>query len=405
MQFLLRSRPLIKLVDLPAFALPRLNVMIFLSFPILLLCSLQHPHKVKASLATSTLNSTTPSQIYDSSSSTHRQKEPQKKDWSSWISIDPTETLSYLIKSGLVLSPETRKELDRLALVTSVERAQFNALKRELILHNVVLGPNALQIGRVQVKWDSYLQPSLEIAVSDVSILVEFTNLFLTHSNWNDLHETIGLFPPDLRVVGSAVGEDLMVRFMGVSLRGVTIRISSRPLGRDIGTLRYEHSEQMTNDINARLRVLSDKNLKLTGRRGCTSRELGSVLQEYIGRQVKQVVQEMAANPERTKQQANVLLNTVGDTILTYAKDSSEMKRSELQGVVTDKLEKWGIRDPSGAVDILKKRVRAVKDTNKINIEAKNDKLKRKAMGIIETEHNKAVERNEADKETQFPER
>ncbi len=41
-----------------------------------------------------------------------------------------------------------------------------------------------MRVRRICIRWDSYIQPCLEIEVDDVDILIEFINILLTKNNW-----------------------------------------------------------------------------------------------------------------------------------------------------------------------------------------------------------------------------
>ena len=69
-----------------------------------------------------------------------------------------------------------------------VDEAKLNLIDRELIIRNFTVGlpgqGDSLRVGRVDVRWDSYTKPCVDIEVDNVSVLVEFTNLALTRNNW-----------------------------------------------------------------------------------------------------------------------------------------------------------------------------------------------------------------------------
>jgi hypothetical protein len=107
--------------------------------------------------------------------------------WSSYVTVDPSNIISLLVKTaGFFLDPK----LQQLAYLLRCDEAKLNVVNREVLIDNFTLSiPNqhqfpALRIGRIHVSWDSYTRPCLEVQVEDVDILVEFTNLLLTRNNW-----------------------------------------------------------------------------------------------------------------------------------------------------------------------------------------------------------------------------
>lgn len=111
------------------------------------------------------------------------------KMWSSFLTVDPAKIMGLLItRGGLVLPKYIQDELISTARVCSVDDAQLNLLERKMLFSNFTVAlpgsPRALQVGRFYMTWDSYLKPCVDIELDDVTILVEFTNLMLTRTNW-----------------------------------------------------------------------------------------------------------------------------------------------------------------------------------------------------------------------------
>jgi hypothetical protein len=111
---------------------------------------------------------------------------------SSLLRIDPSRIISTMIKKGgLVLDKSTRKDLLILDQVSSARSTYLDVYNKELEVRNwTVTPPNSkdaspsLRVGRIFIKWDSYLRPCVDIRVEDVDIMVDFSNLRLTQSNW-----------------------------------------------------------------------------------------------------------------------------------------------------------------------------------------------------------------------------
>jgi hypothetical protein len=101
------------------------------------------------------------------------------------LSVDPTLVLTTLIDRGGLLIPDSAEaDLQAVRNFLHVEKAEMNVVEKHLILHNFWIGIKgeaaALRIGRVYVRWGSYIQPCLNIEVDDVEVFVEFMNLLLT---------------------------------------------------------------------------------------------------------------------------------------------------------------------------------------------------------------------------------
>ena len=112
-----------------------------------------------------------------------------QKSWSSLLTVDPAKIIGLLIhRGGLLLPKDIQDELIATAKVCSVDEAQLNLLERRILFSNFTVtlpaSRKALRVGRFHVSWDSYLKPCLDIELDDVDILVEFTNLMLTRTNW-----------------------------------------------------------------------------------------------------------------------------------------------------------------------------------------------------------------------------
>lgn len=109
--------------------------------------------------------------------------------WSSLLTVDPSSILVTLIERGGLFMPKSiQKELLSVAHVCHVEKAELNLAERRLLFHNFTVGmarrKKALSVRKVLVTWDSYSRPCVSIEVSDVDVLVEFTNILLTRNNW-----------------------------------------------------------------------------------------------------------------------------------------------------------------------------------------------------------------------------
>ena len=136
---------------------------------------------------------------YSSSSSdspppTSSTQTKKKKD--SIFKIDPSTLVKTICKySGVILPEAVEQDLKIFARTCKCDETGLDLVNRELeVLNFTVCSPNnnntsgknepALRVGRISVKWDSYMKPCLDIEVDDVDVMIEFLNIFLTRNNW-----------------------------------------------------------------------------------------------------------------------------------------------------------------------------------------------------------------------------
>lgn len=113
----------------------------------------------------------------------------------SLLKIDPSGIMKAITKYGKMVLPEAfEHDLRVLETVCKCDLSSLDVVNQELeILNLTVYLPDdrnegnknvALRVGRLFIKWNSYLQPCLDIELEDVDAIVEFTNLMLTNTNW-----------------------------------------------------------------------------------------------------------------------------------------------------------------------------------------------------------------------------
>jgi hypothetical protein len=320
-----------------------------------------------------------------------------KKSWSSMLTVDPTKILSHLIqRGGLVLPKDAAKHWEVARQVLSVQAAELNVVSKELILYNFTIGLDqntpALRIGRAGVTWDSYLRPTLDIVVDDVDVLIEFTNVMLTENNWNEIQD-MG-FPPDISVDhksrnSKAVSDDenSFIRFHKIHLKGTfTVRITSRPLdGKEIGTMTLNLKELQS--LSKEIQRSSDRNLQLTGRAGCSPRELSEIVQHFLDQKVRAFVKarvsELATDPKAAIQKSGDLIHRASDNVLDYVKKAGRLKEHDLEQAATKRLESWGVPDPSAAFNSLKERT--LYAVGRLNVTAVRDQVNKEAAATMES--------------------
>jgi hypothetical protein len=117
------------------------------------------------------------------------------KKWSSMLDVDPSKIISLMTRYGGLLIPKSaEKDVEVFSKVCHAESVKLNVIQRKLLVENFTVRlpgkEDALKIGRLFLRWDSYRKPCIEIEVDDVAITVEFLNVMLTKNNWYVLSTT-----------------------------------------------------------------------------------------------------------------------------------------------------------------------------------------------------------------------
>jgi hypothetical protein len=225
---------------------------------------------------------------------------------------------------------------------------------KELLLYNFTIsmprGKPSLRVGRVYVRWDSYVKPCIDIEVDDVDLLVEFLNVLLTKTNWNELQD-YG-FPPSTTETATTTQDDdvdasktvnSFIRFNSIDLsKNMTVTVKSRPLKKDLRIFRFDMDD--TDDFNTLIQQASDLNLLETGRRGCSIDELVLLLKNYMVKKVRSFAidkaQDVAFDAGSSLEEADRLLT---QAVMDYTGDAGRKAGKELHKVVEAKLNKWGV--------------------------------------------------------------
>jgi hypothetical protein len=290
------------------------------------------------------------------------------KNLASLFTVDPSAILSTLAKAGGVFIPKSsQKDIEILRDCLHCERAEINVIEKTMILYNFTIGlkgePAALRVGRTYVHFDSYIAPTIYVEVDDVDLLVEFHNMILTKSNWQDLKGRG--FPPEIAVTMTGSNEDRrnskkpskdeapatdFVRIGSVDLSGSAgVRLVSRTLDKEIG--HFEVDMDAFDDFTAVMMEASEKNFQDTGRRGLPSTELATLLQTYFTKKIRSFlldrVDDVKIDPKELLQGAGdsvqTVMETAGRSVRGYAADASRKTGNELQNVLTARLDKLGV--------------------------------------------------------------
>lgn len=262
---------------------------------------------------------------------------------SSVFSINPSGILSVLVDvGGLIIPQDVEEDIDIIRECLYVKDAELNMVQKHVVLYDCQIGLQnqtlpALRVGRIFVRWDSFRKPCVEIEVNGIDITVEFTNLRLTRSNWNELVD-FG-FPPffEEKRKGKKQSrspkrtrrrdvENAFILFNNIDLSGnITLQLASRPLEKTIGRMSLDMNA--TDDLGPQIQSLSEWNLRRSGRKGCTPKQLTDLLQSYFSEKIKTIipksVQFIAEEPREALQMAGRLL----DGATEYAGEAVEMAR------------------------------------------------------------------------------
>ena len=274
------------------------------------------------------------------------------------FTVDPSAILSTLVKAGEVFIPKSsQKDIQIIRECLHCERAEMNVLEKTMILYNWWVGLStdqepALLVGRAYIHWDSYTKPTVYIEVDNVTLLVEFRNLLLTQSNWQEIRSRG--FPPDIAVSSadnkpttesesSASSETTtdLVRFASIDLSGkARVHIKSRPLNKDLGILELDMDS--LDDFTSLMQEASNKHFQETGRRGLTPPEVATLLQHYFSKKIRSYLddhyQDMINNNREIFGDAKGFVHKAVGSILDYAADASRKTGDEWQEKVATRL-------------------------------------------------------------------
>ena len=108
------------------------------------------------------------------------------------LTVDANNIINQMIQhGGLFVSPALERDLKLVGEFCQADSCQLNVVERRMLIHNFTVRlpddpshDDALRVGRIALRWDSYMKPCVEIEVDDVFILVDFFNVLLTKNNW-----------------------------------------------------------------------------------------------------------------------------------------------------------------------------------------------------------------------------
>lgn len=304
----------------------------------------------------------------------------------SMFKIDPGRLIPTMIRyGGLVLPKEVEEDLLVLNDVCRSDLTSLDIYNKELEVTNwcVTLPGHAnqpsLRIGRLFLKWNSYLCPHIELEVEDVEVLVEFTNLLLTESNWSELAK-MG-FPPKLVFDPNAEESpndsdqtlSSFVRIGSLDVEGnIRVKVISRALdGKEICP-DFVFELNKLHDLTDRIKYASEEERRRTGRKGISTEELYNIIDEFFKHVLRKVLKSTAKDFARgafdpkygnskTVEETKRAFMGAKDMIDRYTRDVTDMAEKHVQSKLVDQLTKWGLSNDQ--MEVVKKASKVATDT------------------------------------------
>jgi len=259
-------------------------------------------------------------------------------------------------------------ELKVIDLVCRCDSSYLDVWHRELeIINFTISNPNntaysALRVGRLFLRWDSYRRPCVEIVVEDVDVLVEFVNLILSKTNWNELKEEYD-FPPRMLVEESEMPADSFARIGGLYLLGRTkVSVRSRPLKKDVindVVLEFASLQELMTFVNKKAcqeRILHQDGKKSVTVKGLTPEEFTALVGGWFKTKVSSMLKEATKfaigtgaqvdSPELTNalNLAKKVATQAQEAAKSYSLDAVDFAKQNVIGTsAAIKLTKWGL--------------------------------------------------------------
>lgn len=230
--------------------------------------------------------------------------------------------------AGIVAPKFVRKNIELLEEIFGVDDAQWTVFGQTVVLQNCAVGfknhtDPALRIGRLAVHWDSLSSPMIDIEVEDVEVSVEFANLLMTKTNWNEIVNGASPLFDSYEATNKWFGwdedsDDDFLHFNSINLLGnLTMKFRSRPLDEDLGKVSVAMNiEELTSQISS----ASDRNFELSGKRGCSTVELTSILRGYFTKKLRVLIRSFAKDPDNALTHTGDILEKAKGLVLDYTR-------------------------------------------------------------------------------------
>eukprot|EP00547_Thalassionema_nitzschioides_P016013 CAMPEP_0194253804 /NCGR_PEP_ID=MMETSP0158-20130606/30646_1 /TAXON_ID=33649 /ORGANISM="Thalassionema nitzschioides, Strain L26-B" /LENGTH=347 /DNA_ID=CAMNT_0038991617 /DNA_START=44 /DNA_END=1087 /DNA_ORIENTATION=+ len=265
--------------------------------------------------------------------------------------VDPQKIVSSVRKySGLILPKKIEGDLRIIEDVCSCDEASLDLYNCVLEVTNFTISipgddSPSVRVQRFRMTWDSYTKPCLYIEVDGVDILVEFVNLLLTRNNWNELQD-LG-FPPSFYEEeedskASCDTSSSFVRFGDLKMPGaVDFKVRSKSLNKTLSDIQIplDKSKELSQMIRHAAKEADDR----SGRKGCTTDEMYTIIQSFFARQLQDLLKFAAvdlalhgASESTTLREIKKSISGAKDTIIDYAKDAGDK-------TINEQLSKFGL--------------------------------------------------------------
>ena len=326
--------------------------------------------------------------VFSSSASARDQHDGIFASAPSLFKIDPSNILPTMVKyGGLVLPKEVEEDLLILNEVCSTKKTSIDIYNKAIQVDEFRVNvpgepsdsPPALRVRGFVLKWNSYLRPCLEIEVEDIEVTVEFLNLLLTNSNWNELRKRG--FPPRLLTESSVdytsdesnkSYSSSFVRIGSLDLKGsVKLKLVSRSLGGQELCPDFDFDLSTLQELMDDIKNASDASKDKSGRNGCTTDELYDLIESFFKRKIKVLLRSVMLDIARgtfdpqkgseTIKQTRRVFSKVGDTFDRYKESAVGVLEQNAQTSLSSKLKSWGLSDDH--VENVKKASKVVADT------------------------------------------
>lgn len=156
-------------------------------------------------------------------------------------------------------------------------------------------------------------------------------------------------FPPELPAdtpSSKTKRYESFVRIGSIDLSGTVVALlKSKPLKKDLAEVKFALDTFDT--LDEQIKTQSLENLASTGRRGCTTDELYTLIQNFMGGMIKQVLvdtfEDVAGGGTKTFDRVDNVVKLTKKSISTYINDAGEWSGEQVQGKLKEQLEKMGI--------------------------------------------------------------
>ena len=192
-------------------------------------------------------------------------------------------------------------------------------------------------------------------------------------------------FPPELpaedpapKKRGKAKSNESFLRIGSIDLSGKVIALlKSKPLQKDLAEVKFALDTFDPLDEQIKARAL--ENLAKTGRRGCTTDELYTLIQNFMGGILKQVLvdtfEEVTSGEGKTFDKVDNVVKLTKKSVANYVNDAEKWSGEQVQKKLTSQLKKMGVStdNPQSkqALSLLSKQLQQSSDS----ILSKNERL------------------------------